>query len=196
MRRIFDILLVDSGVQNTIASLIRYLIIITAIILGFKAVGLENLVWWVLWGLVLGVGWVIKDPAADLIAYFIIIVQRPIKVGDLFTLMDINGVVRRITPRSVEIRRKNSTTIIVPNVRCTTKSVANWNHARGFIAFDDILVTVPYKVEPNRCVELLMRVLDESRVILKILALWCDRKLYRSWVCLSSAWLFKLKSYA
>lgn len=166
--RIFDIMLVDSGVQNTIASLIRYIIIITALILGFRAVGLGDLVWYLLGALILGIGWVIKDPAADLIAYFILIVQRPIKVGDyVFYDSENNGVVRRITPRSVELRRKNSTTVLIPNVMATTRSVANWNHARGFIAFDDIQITIPYKADPDQVKELLMRVLDESRVILK-----------------------------
>jgi small-conductance mechanosensitive channel len=129
---------------------------------------LGDLVWYLIGALILGIGWVIKDPAADLIAYFILIVQRPIKVGD-FVYFDenTNGVVRRITPRSVEIRRKNSTTVIVPNVLATTRTVANWNHARGFIAFDDIMVTIPYKVDPEQVRELLMRVLDESRVVLK-----------------------------
>ncbi|GMU19062.1 MAG: hypothetical protein AMXMBFR12_02540 [Candidatus Babeliales bacterium] len=168
LERIFDIMLVDSGVQNTIASLIRYLIIITSLILGFRAVGLGELVWYLLGALILGIGWVIKDPAADLIAYFILIVQRPIKVGDyVFYDSENYGVVRRITPRSVELRRKNSTTIIMPNLMATTRSVANWNHARGFIAFDDILITVPYKVDPDHVKELLIRVLDESKVILK-----------------------------
>ena len=166
--RIFDILLVDSGVQNTVASLTRYLIIVTAIILGFNAVNLGELVWYLLGALILGIGWVIKDPAADLIAYFIIIVQRPVKVGDyVFLDENTNGVVRRITPRSVEMRRFNSTTIIVPNTMITTRNVANWNHARGFIAFNDIMVTVPYKVDPEQVRELLMRVLNESKVILK-----------------------------
>ena len=51
--------------------------------------------------------------------------------------------------------RKNSTTVIIPNVAVTTRTVTNWNHARGFIAFDDILVTVPYKVDPAHVRELL-----------------------------------------
>jgi len=166
--RIFDILLVDSGIQNTIATLSRYLIIITATILGFHAANLGDVVKWLLGGLILAIGWVIKDPVADLIAYFIIIVQRPVKVGDYIFLNDnVNGFVRRITPRSVEIRRKNSTTVLVPNLQITTQSVANWNHARSFIAFDDIMVTIPYKADPAQVRELLLRVLDESRVILK-----------------------------
>ena len=161
-------MLIDAGVQNTIASLIRYLIIIAAIIFGFQSIGLADQIWYLIAALVLGVGWVIKDPAADLIAYFILIVQRPIKVGDYIFMDDTtNGVVRRITPRSVEVRRKNSTTVIIPNTQITSRTVTNWNHARGFIAFDDIMVTIPYKVDPAHVRELLMRVLDESRVVLK-----------------------------
>jgi potassium efflux system protein len=166
--RIFDILLVESGIQNTISSLIRYLVIITAIILGFHSVGLQEQVWYLIAALILGIGWVIKDPVGDLIAYFIIVVQRPIKVGDYIYLdEENNGVVRRITPRSVELRRKNSTSVIIPNVVVTTRPLANWSYARGFIAFDDIMVTVPYKADPERVKELLLRVLEESRVILK-----------------------------
>ena len=166
--RIFDIMLIDAGVQNTIASLIRYVIIIAALIFGFHSVGLADAIWYLIAALVLGVGWVIKDPAADLISYFVLIVQRPIKVGD-YVYMDesTNGVVRRITPRSVEIRRKNSTTLIIPNTQVTSRTVANWNHSRGFVAFDDIIVTIPYKVDPAQVRELLTRVLDDSRVILK-----------------------------
>jgi small-conductance mechanosensitive channel len=67
----------------------------------------------------------------------------------------------------VELRRRNSNSIIIPNVVVTTRPVANWNHQRGFIAFDDITVTVPYKSDPERVRDLLMRVLDESRVVLK-----------------------------
>ncbi len=166
--RIFDILLIEPGVQNTIASLIRYLIIIGALIFGFHSIHLGDQIWYLIAALVLGVGWVIKDPAADLISYFILIVQRPIKVGDyIFMDSDTNGVVRRITPRSVEIRRKNSTTVIIPNTQVTSRTVTNWNHARGFVAFDDIMLTIPYKVDPAHVKELLMRVLDESRVVLK-----------------------------
>ena len=121
-----------------------------------NAVGLGDQVWYLIAALILGIGWVIKDPAADLIAYFIFIVQRPIKVGDyVYIDEDTNGVVRRITPRSVEIRRKNSTTVIIPNVQVTSRTVANWNHARGFIAFDDIMVTIPYKVDPEQVRELI-----------------------------------------
>lgn len=166
--RIFDVLLVEPGVQNTVTSLTRYLILITTLILGFQAVGLDALVWYLIGALIVGIGWVIKDPIGDVIAYFIILVQRPIKIGDYITLDEENkGVVRKITPRSVVIRRKNSTTIIVPNSTVIRKPLANWNYARGFTAFDDIMVTVTFQTDPTIVKGLLEKVLDASPFVLK-----------------------------
>ncbi|MFI5333356.1 MAG: mechanosensitive ion channel domain-containing protein, partial [Candidatus Babeliales bacterium] len=168
LSRIFDVLLVDSGVQNTVASLTRYLIIITTVILGFQSVGLGELVVYLLGALIVGIGWVIKDPIGDFIAYFVILVQRPVKIGDYITLdEETKGVVRKITARSVVIRRKNSTTVIVPNSTIIKKPLANWNYARGFIAFDDIIVTVTYQADPAHVKSLLEKVVESSPFVLK-----------------------------
>ena len=100
LHRIFDVLLVEHGVQNAVSSLTRFCIIIIAFIFGIQAVGLGAQVSYFLVALLLGVGWVIKDPAYDLISYFIILIQRPVKIGDYVRFDDdIRGVVRRITPR-------------------------------------------------------------------------------------------------
>ena len=105
---------------------------------------------------------------SDFIAYFIILVQRPIKVGD-YIWIDPNtmGVVRKITPRSVVVRRRNSNTLVIPNNQVVNKVVTNWNYSSGFIAFDDIVVTVTYKEDPAKVRELLLKVLDESNYVLK-----------------------------
>ena len=166
--RVFDILLIDAGVQNTTSSLTRYFVVITAVILGFQSTGLGELVRYLLGALILGIGWIIKDPMGDFIAYFILLVQRPIKVGDYVWIDDNTmGLVRKITPRSVVLRRKNSTTIVVPNTQVMNRVVVNWNYVRGFIAFDDILVTVAYYHEPEKVKDILVKVLDESPYVLK-----------------------------
>lgn len=166
--RIYDILAVDSGVRNTVSSLIRYLIITTAIILGFKAVGLVSLVTYIVGALIIGIGWVIKDPIGDVLAYFIILVQRPVKIGDYVQLdNDTNGVVRKITPRSVVIRKKNSNTIIIPNNHVISRPITNWNYVRGFAAFDDIIITISYDADPTETRNLLLKILDENNYILR-----------------------------
>ncbi|BDC34152.1 hypothetical protein Noda2021_01100 [Candidatus Dependentiae bacterium Noda2021] len=168
LRRIFDILLIEPGVQNTVSSLTRYLVLITAVIIGFQSVGLGELVWYLIGALILGIGWVIKDPISDFIAYFIILVQRPVKVGDYIWMdNDTMGLVRKVTPRSVIVRRKNSTTLVIPNSQVMNKIVVNWNYTSGFIAFDDILLTIAYDDDAEMVRELLHKVLSESSYVLK-----------------------------
>ncbi len=70
------------GVQHTVTSIGRYIIVGIAIFFGFHMVGLGELVIYVLGALALGVGWILKEPISDFIAYFIILVQRPVKIGD------------------------------------------------------------------------------------------------------------------
>ena len=112
LQRIFDPGLMGVGLQNTLLTLSRYIIVITALLIGLNNVGLSNII--VRFFLILvALGFALKEPLSDFFCYFILLVQRPIKIGDLIMVdTDIMGVVRQITPRSVILRKKNSVTII------------------------------------------------------------------------------------
>lgn len=172
--RIFDLLLIDPGVQHTVSSIAQYLIIIMAIFLGFQHAKLGMLVNYIFAALILGLGWVLKDPISDFVAYFIILVQRPIKIGDFINVEGsaseeggVTGVVRKITARATILRRKNSTTLVVPNSYLINKTIVNWNYSRSFIAFDDIIVRVDYKEDPEKVRDLLFKVVEASPNVLK-----------------------------
>ncbi len=166
--RIFDLLLVDPGVQHTITSITQYLVIIAAVFLGFQSAKLGALINIIVGALILGLGWVLKEPISDFVAYFIILVQRPVKIGDFIKIdNEITGVVRQITARSVILRRKNSTTLIVPNSYVISHTVSNWNYTRNFIAFDDIIITIDYQEDPTKVKELLYNIVESHPNILK-----------------------------
>lgn len=166
--KIFDLLLIDMGVQHTVTSIGRYLIVGIAIFFGFHMVGLGELVLYALGAFALGIGWILKEPISDFIAYFIILVQRPVKIGDYIRIDEHTlGVVRQITPRAVVLRRRNSTTIVVPNSYVVSHSVVNWNYVRKFIAFEDIPVTVHYSADPAFVKELLQEAVESHSKILK-----------------------------
>lgn len=168
LNRIFDVLLVEPGVQHAVSSITRYLIIVVALFLGIQFVGLGPQVWYLLAAFAFGLGWVIKDPVFDFIAYFIILVQRPIKIGDYIRFDDeTRGIIRRITPRTVILRRKNSTTIIVPNSQVLNRAVTNLNYQIGFVVLDDIFVNISYNEDPAVVRETLMTALKSSPYILK-----------------------------
>jgi small-conductance mechanosensitive channel len=168
LARIFDLLLVESGVQHTVTSITQYIVIIIAIFFAFNSVGLGSLIGSAFIGLALSIGWYMKDPISDFISYFIILVQRPVKIGDYVKIdEETMGVVRKITPRSVFLRRKNSTTIIVPNSHIVSKSIENWNYVRNFIAINDIILFVYYKEDAAKIKSILHAAVEEHQNILK-----------------------------
>lgn len=169
--RIFDPLIVGSGVQNTITTLTRYIIILIAFFMGLNNAGLGSMA--TKFAIIITVlGYIAKDPLSDFFAYFIILVQRPIKIGDYIVVDSpstarLSGVVRHITPRYTVVRQRNSTTCLVPNSLLITKVVRNWHYSRTFIAFEDILVPVPQTASADLVRKLLLQVLDEHTYILK-----------------------------
>ncbi len=168
LQRIFSLLLVDSGAQNTFSTISKYLIVLVAIFLGLGAIHLGSLIVYIIGALAFGLVWAIKDPVNDFISYFIILLDRTVKIGDFIKVDDrIVGVVRKISPRSVLIRRKNSVSIVVPNSKITTSAVYNWDYTRGFIAFDDLKVVVPYSASPKQVKIVLQKVLSENLNVLK-----------------------------
>lgn len=169
LQRVFDIQYVDPGIQDTIMIISRYVIILGTIFIGFAREGLGSYVLYVL-----GLGFIgfflsFKDLFADIVAYFFILVQRPIKVGDYIRVdAEIMGVVKKISPRAVILRRKNSVTLIVPNSIILKTSLCNWNSTRGYIAFDDILFSVPFGVDPAEIKSVLYQVVLNNPDVLKV----------------------------
>ncbi|KKP96141.1 MAG: MscS Mechanosensitive ion channel [candidate division TM6 bacterium GW2011_GWE2_36_25] len=171
LERIYNLLQVDAGVQNTISRITSYVIVLIIVIIGLTNIGLGSWVPVALGALVVGIAFAIKGPADDFVSYFIILVERFVKIGDYIRLNDvtseISGVVRKITPRSVILRKKNAYNIIIPNSKITKSLVLNWNYARSYFAFEDMYITIAYSADPMKVKDTLLKILDENPSVLK-----------------------------
>lgn len=167
LKRVFDPFLVGVGVQNTISAFTKYAIILLAVFIGLSNAGLEGLT--TKFAIIIGgLSFALQEPLRDFFSYFIILVQRPVKIGDFIQISeDVVGVVRHITPRSVVLRRRNSVTVIVPNSQIILNAVTNWNYSRSYFAFNDMMITVSYTKDPQRVKEIILSVLHDNYTILK-----------------------------
>ncbi len=81
-------------------------------------------------GLSIGIGFGLQNTVANLISGFILIFERPIKIGDLVEIIDVNiyGRVSSINLRSTVIVALDEKEIIVPNSQLITEPVHNLTH--------------------------------------------------------------------
>lgn len=109
----------------------HFTLIIIGILLALSAVGVSFTTLAIIFGgLSIGIGFGLQNIASNLISGFILIFERPIKIGDLVEIMDVDifGRVNSINLRSTVIVSLDEKEIIVPNSQLISESVHNLTH--------------------------------------------------------------------
>lgn len=109
----------------------HFTLIIIGVLIGLSAVGVSfTTLALIFGGLSIGIGFGLQNIASNLISGFILIFERPIKIGDLVEIMDANifGRVSSINLRSTIIVSLDEKEIIVPNSQLISESVHNLTH--------------------------------------------------------------------
>jgi small-conductance mechanosensitive channel len=121
---------VDPGLRYTIGRLVKYLILTVGFLLALKqafAIDLTSIA--VLFtALSVGIGFGLQYLAADIASGFILLFERPIRVGDRVTIGEDEGDVQNISLRTTTVVTNNRIAIIVPNSKLVSQSVVNWSY--------------------------------------------------------------------
>lgn len=91
----------------------------------------------------IAVGFAAQDTLANIIAGFLIFIDKPFKVGDWVTVADHYGEVSNITMRSTRIRTKRNTFIVIPNKTIIDSVLVN--HSKEGVTRVDIPIGIAYK---------------------------------------------------
>ncbi|HEY6233331.1 MAG TPA: mechanosensitive ion channel domain-containing protein [Pyrinomonadaceae bacterium] len=121
---------IDAGLRYTIARLLRYLLLVLGIVAVLKGAFDLDLtsIAVVFTALSVGIGFGLQYIAADLASGFILLFERPIRVGDRITIGEDEGDVQSIKLRTTVIFTNDRIAIIVPNSRLVTQRVINWSY--------------------------------------------------------------------
>ncbi len=109
----------------------HFTLIIIGVLIALSAVGVSFTTLAIIFGgLSIGIGFGLQNIASNLISGFILIFERPIKIGDLVEIMDVDifGRVSSINLRSTVIVSLDEKEIIVPNSQLISESVHNLTH--------------------------------------------------------------------
>ena len=157
----------DPGIANSIDTVVGYAGIALAALLAVSYAGLDitNLAI-VAGALSVGIGFGLQSIVNNFVSGLILLIERPIKVGDRIVVGDQQGIVRRISVRATEIETFDRASLIVPNSELITGRVLNWTH-RNSLGAVNVKVGVGYDSDPEQVIAILKKCADEHPEVLR-----------------------------
>jgi small-conductance mechanosensitive channel len=157
----------DPGVQFTILRLVHYFIMAVGIIVALRiAVSADFTSLAVAFtALSIGIGFGLQFIAGDIASGFIILFERPVRVGDYVTVTGpdselIEGMVRSINLRTTIVITNNNIAAVVPNSKIVNQNFLNWSYNRERRVRLSIPVGVSYDADPDHVTRTLLRAVE------------------------------------
>ena len=118
------------SVRETFISVFGYIGVLVAamVALGVMGVNFQNLA--IIFGaLSVGIGFGLQHVVNNFISGLLILIERPIKIGDWIVIKGQEGIVRKINIRSTELQTFNRASVIIPNADIISNDLVNWTHS-------------------------------------------------------------------
>jgi small-conductance mechanosensitive channel len=158
---------IEVGVRQAVGSIIRYGVVAVGVVVIFETAGIDLSALTILAGaLGIGVGFGLQNITNNLVSGLIILLERPIKVGDRIEVGKVVGDVLKISLRATTVRTNDNIAIIIPNSDFVSSSVTNWSYTDRDVRFN-IPVGVSYNSDPEAVKRILLEVADEHSGVLK-----------------------------
>ncbi len=146
----------DSGVQNSLSAGFGYIGIILAAVFGITALGIDlSNIALIAGALSVGIGFGLQAIVSNFVSGIILLIERPIKVGDWVLVGGNEGLVKRITVRSTELTTFQRASVIIPNSEFISTSVINWTHKDTYGRIE-VAVGVAYGSDVEKVREVLL----------------------------------------
>ncbi|MDJ0942618.1 MAG: mechanosensitive ion channel [Kiloniellales bacterium] len=157
----------DMGVRNSLSMALGYVGFAVAALIGIQALGLDLSNLAIIAGaLSVGIGFGLQAIVNNFVSGLILLVERPVKVGDWVIIGGYEGTVKRISVRATEIETFDRQSVIIPNSELISSAVGNWTH-KNRLCRVMIDIGVAYGSDTTKVREVLLRCAAEHHQVLK-----------------------------
>ena len=157
----------DLGVRFAVVTLCRYVVLgiglmaaLSSVHLGLSQLGV------VLAALGVGLGFGLQEIVSNFVCGIILLLERPIRVGDIVTVAGMSGSVERINIRATTINNADNQSMIVPNRAFVTGNLVNWTLKDKVVRLT-VELKVAHGADPDRVSDLLLIIAREDADVLR-----------------------------
>ena len=163
----------DPGVQFTILRLVHYFIMAVGAVVALRiSISADFTSLAVAFtALSIGIGFGLQFIAGDIASGFIILFERPVRVGDYITIPGpdgklTEGLVRSINLRTTVVMTNDNVASVVPNSKIVNQNFLNWSYNRERRVRIAVPVGVSYDADPDHVTETLLRAAEGVQFVL------------------------------
>jgi small-conductance mechanosensitive channel len=165
--RLLPRLRIERGLAYALSNIVFYILITLGLFISLEATGVDLSSVTVLFGaLGVGVGFGLQAVVSNFVSGLILLLERPIQVGDHIEMGTLHGTVTRIRMRATEVLTNDNIAVIVPNNELTGQQVINWSRGGDTMRIR-IPIGVAYGSDVKKVVEALMEAADNTKEMLK-----------------------------
>lgn len=167
VKRIFPRYKIDIGVGQSIATIIRYTLLIVGIVVIVQTTGIDlSAIGLLVGALGVGIGFGLQSITNNFISGIIILFERPVKVGDRIEIEKLAGNIISISARATTIITNDNIAVIVPNSDIINTRVINWSLNNKSVKLN-FHIGVSYKEDPEIVRALLIEIANDNPGVLK-----------------------------
>lgn len=158
----------DPGIRYTLGRVTQYLIVTLGALMALKSafnLDLTSLAV-IFTALSVGIGFGLQYIAADIASGFILLFERPVRVGDHITIAEDEGDVQSINLRTTVVVTNDRVSIIVPNSRLVSQRLINWSYGDPRVRIS-IPVGVAYDSDIDLITQTLLKAAEDVDNVLK-----------------------------
>ena len=158
---------ISAGGRYTVITLTTYVIVAIGILLVLNTIGARwSQLQWLVAALGVGIGFGLQEVVANFICGLILLVERPVRVGDLITVGDASGKVMRIRIRATTIRDFEQKELLIPNKELITGRLLNWTLSDETTRIL-IQVGIAYGSDVDKAMDILLELAREDERVLE-----------------------------
>ena len=114
----------------------------------------------------IGFGFGAQNIINNFISGWILMWERPIRIGDFLEIEETKGIVEEINTRSTRIRRVDGVHLLIPNSKLLENTVVNWTLVDRLVR-TSVKVGVAYGSPAKKVAALIMQATEEQTQVLK-----------------------------
>jgi small-conductance mechanosensitive channel len=140
---------VDVGLREALGAITRYLVIGVGTLVILQAAGINLTSLNVLVGAIgVGLGFGLQNITSNFFSGLILLLERPIRIGDRVEIGGTVGEVREIAARATTLVTDENVAVIVPNSQFISERVINWSRPNALTAYV-LTFQIPRDADPD-----------------------------------------------